>query len=364
MESAKKRKNRFLTSFVILLSVLFLLVSCVGCSGLSFLPQESAPTTGTEPPEDAPTIANPNPQPEIFYNRYTGLACDKSILSCRPISVCIGNFDTSRQEGLSYADILIEAPVEGDKTRLWALSTNPAALSTLSPVSSVRDYMMPICTALGSIAAYAGTTDTIGAGATLHPGDNLDYLYHNLSSTFTKDQDGVLSTNGTALLSAAIGQGYSQEDTGVVLPYRFADTGSVYTPNSNRIRSISFRFSMASTVAFRYDESTGEYRREQAGTAHVDSLTGKQLSYANVLVLFHNVNYYHSATETTFSLDTASGGGGYCYTGGGVVFVRWSYAADGTLSVVDDKGESVLLNRGKTYIGMLRITDSASLIAT
>ena len=80
-------------------------------------------------------------------------------------------------------------------------------------------------------------------------------------------------------------------------------------------------------------------------------------------MLFHNVSYYHTATSTTFSLDTEDGGDGYLYTGGGVVSVHWSYREDGTLSVVDDEGETVVLNRGKTYIGMLRVTDSTSLIA-
>lgn len=365
MKSAKKQKCHFLTSFVLLLTVLILSVSCVGCSQISFLPKndEELPTTDTEAPGDVPAISNPEPPPAIFYNRYTGLACDEAISSCRPISVCMSNFDENRQEGLSFADILTEAPIDGDKTRLWALTTNPAIAGTLSSVATVRDYMMPICNAFGSIGAYAGTTDKVGMGATVYPGDNLDYLYHNLSATFIKDESGTLSTTGQALQSAAAGRGYSLKDTESPLPYRFTSPDTTHTPNSNHIRSISFRFSMANTVAFHYDQTTGKYLREQAGAAHIDTANGEQLSFSNVLLLFHNVNYYHSATETTFSLDTESGGDGYCYTGGGVTPIHWSYNADGTLSITDDNGDSILLNRGKTYIGMLRITDSASLIA-
>ncbi len=351
---------------MLLLLILFSFsVSLVGCSRLSFLPDQNGdgnPTDDT-PQNEIPAITPADPPPQIYYNRYTGLACDEALLSCRPISVCIGNFDGTRQEGLSFADILAEAPIDGDKTRLWAITTNPAAASSLSSVSTVRDYMMPIVGAFGAIGAYAGTTDTVGATATPHAGDNLDYQYHNLFSTFSKDEAGGLYTSGPALLSAAASRGYSTTDKGQALPYRLTEPNAAYTPNSNRIRSISFRYSMANTIAFRYAEETGLYLREQSGTAHTDPLTGEQLSFSNVILLFHNVSYYHTSTETTFSLDTEDGGDGYCYTGGGVISVHWSYKEDGTLSILDDDGNPITLNRGKTYIGLLRVTDSTSLIA-
>lgn len=365
MKSAKQKKS-MRTSLFILLTVLSLFVSLVGCSSFSFVqePDENggAPTD-TPSPNDQQAMSQTPPQTIIYYNRYTGLACDEALLSCRPISVCIGNFDETRQSGLSFADILIEAPIDGDKTRLWAISTTPTLATTLSGVASVRDYMMPAVGAFGAIGAYAGTTDTIGATASVHAGDHLDYLYHNLTSTFTKNETGALTTTGSALESAARDRGYSLTDTGCALPYRLCDVGTRYTPGGNTVRSISFRYSMANTIKFNYDESTGVYYREQKGTPHIDSATGEQLSFANVLLLFHNVNYYHTATETSFSLDTKSGGDGYLYTGGGVVTIRWRYTDDGALSVLTDEGEIITVNRGKTYIGMLRVTDSTSLVA-
>lgn len=365
MKSAKQKKSVRTTLFLFL-TVFSILVSFVGCSRFSFLPDLGGDTdapTNTDDTPDLPAIAPSDPTPILYYNRYTGLACDKALLSCRPISVCIGNFDGNRQEGLSLADILVEAPIDGDKTRLWAMYTDHGDASSLSNVSTVRDYMMPAVNAFGAIGAYAGTTDTTGTSATVYPGEQLDYLYHNLSSTFVKDAEGHLSTSIPSLLDAASAKGYSLTDTEIPLPYRFASPDTLYTPNSNRIRSISFRYSMASTVGFRYDEETTRYYREQAGAAHTDTGNGKQLSFSNLLLLFHNVNYYHTSNNTTFSLDTKEGGDGYLYTGGGVISVHWSYKENGTLAVTDDNGECITVNRGKTYIGMLRVTDSASLIA-
>lgn len=365
MKSAKQKKS-MRTSLFILLTVLSLFVSLVGCSSFSFVqePDENggAPTD-TPSPDSQQAISPTQPQPTTYYNRYTGLACDEAFLSCRPISVCIGNFDENRQSGLSFADILIEAPIDGEKTRLWAISTAPSLTTTLSGVASVRDYMMPSLKAFGAIGAYAGTTDTVGATASVYDGDNLDYIYHNLTDTFKKDETGTLTTTGIALQGAAAGRGYSLTDTECTLPYRFAELGKRYTPSGNTVRSISFRYSMANTIKFTYNEETGVYTREQKGAEHIDSATGNALTFANILLLFHNVNYYHTATETSFSLDTESGGDGYLYTGGGVVTVRWRYTDDGALSILTDDGEVITVNRGKTYIGMLRVTDSTSLIA-
>ncbi|MBE6656404.1 MAG: DUF3048 domain-containing protein [Ruminococcaceae bacterium] len=365
MKSAKQKKS-VLTISILFLTVLSLLVSLVGCSRFSFVqnPDDGKNTpTDTNDDEDLSTIAPADPPPTIYYNRYTGLACDEALLSCRPISVCIGNFDGTRQAGLSFADILIEAPTDGDKTRLWAIYTDHTKTSTVSSVATVRDYMMPVLGAFGAIGAYAGTTDTVGATGTVYEGEHLDYLHHNLSSTFEKDTSGIISTTPKALASAALGRQYSLTDQGTALPYRLADVSTPFTPNSNLIRSLTFRYSMANTVGFRYDAESGRYYREQSGAAHTDASTNEQLSFSNLLLLFHNVSYYHTSNNTSFSLDTKSGGDGYLYTGGGVLSVHWSYREDGTLAVVDDTGEQILLNRGKTYIGMLRVTDSSSLIA-
>lgn len=351
---------------MLLLILLSLVLQCTGCGKLSFLPsfgEESPPPETNGEGDSTETLAPADPPPPTYYNRYTGLACDEAQSSCRPISVCLGNFDQKRQEGLSFADILIEAPVDGDKTRLWAICTNPTSVTKLSAVASVRDYMMPISRAFGAISAYNGTTDTAGVGATVYAGDCLDYVHHNLVGSFTANDDGSLSTTGNALWQAATNKGYSLGVGTAVPPYRFPEIGSTYIPGGNHVKSIHFGFSQANTVTFSYDSEKNVYLRTQSGIPHADLLTGEQLAYTNVILLFHNVSYYHSSEGTTFTLDSASGGDGYAYTGGGVSSVRWSFAEDGSLTITYEDGNPITLNRGKTYLGMLRVTDSATLIA-
>ena len=364
MKSAKIKKS--LLSPLLLLLIISLCASLAGCGKVSFLPSDEEPPPASDPnPSDIPSSTPDVEEPPkiLFYQRYTGLVCDESLLSCRPISVCIGNFDNTVQKGLSKADLIFEAPIDGDKTRLWATFVNPSAMPEIGAVSSIRDYMMPIASAFGSITAYAGTTDTVGTPVTSFKENTLDYYYNNLTSTFVKNEQGTLNTSGEALLRAASDLKYSLTDTGATLPYRFAEVGTTFVPVGNQVNTVYYRYSLANTVLFSYDKVTGSYLRSQSSAPHTDSATGEQLAFQNVILLFHNVNYYHTATGTSFTLDTATGGDGYCYTGGGVLPICWHYAADGSLILEDESGAPLTVNRGKTYIGMLRVTDSASLIA-
>ena len=113
---------------------------------------------------------------------------------------------------------------------------------------------------------------------------------------------------------------------------------------------------------FNYDAENNVYLRLQRGAPHTD-LNGTQLSFTNVLLLFYNVSYYHTASGTSYTLDTAAGGTGFCYTGGSVTSLEWKYDNTGNLVFTDDRGEPITLNRGKTYIGLLKITDSISVVA-
>ena len=350
---------------LLIFAILSLLASFSGCDRKAlFAPLwKEEPDEKPEPSDDALADVTPpeeTPPAPVFYNQLTGLVCDEDLSSYRPISVCVGNFDGKRQEGLSLADVLVEAPIDGDTTRMWAIYGAPTTVPKISPVRSVRDYMMPIARSFDAITAYAGTNDAVGAPSTPFSGDTLDYIHQNLSTTFLNDGT-ALSTSGSALLSAANTMGYKTKDT-VSLPYVLTAPNEPLPSVGNRISSIRFSFSYANTVSFSYNEETGAYTRSQRGETYTDA-NGEQLTFGNVLLLFHNANFYHSADGTSFSLDTDAGGDGFCYTGGGMTRVIWRKDETGNISFYDTNGDKLTLNRGKTYIGMLRVTDSATVIA-
>ena len=360
MKSAKKHIHApFLRSFAFLLAFLLLFTSCEWSSFVSPMEDAAAIPSGTVTGSGTGQTEAPNTQPNIpiFYNRYTGLACDEAISSCRPLSVCVGNFDGKEQEGLSFAEILIEAPVDGDATRLWAITTNWSSISSIKNISPIKSYMVPMVHAFGSIAAYAGTSGSITSAF-----DAIDYASGEFTENFSADGS-LVTSSGNIHLNAAIKKNYNMQDSLCALPYRLCDVDAPYSPIGNRISSLHFAYSAKNTVDFAYDAASNTYLKSSSGAAHTDPLTGTQLSFSNVIILFYNVSYYHTANGTSFTLDTTVGGSGFCYTGGGVVPIKWGYDSVGTLVFANENGEPLTINRGKTYIGMLKITDSTSVVA-
>jgi len=360
MKSAKNKKDRrFFALFSLLLSAI-VLVGCEWSSFISNFHEEPLPPDTSEGNGIINTNTSTEPPKPLFYNRYTGLACDEAISSCRPISVSIGNFDQKQQEGLSFADILIEAPLDGDVTRFWAITTNWSAITNLQSIASAKSYMMPMVNAFGAIAVYngmEGTPNTANA-------DTIDYASGRFDSNFTAQENGILSSDGEKLLNAAVKENFNMKDTDIVLPYQIAPLGTPYIPSGNKISSIHYTYSEKNTVNFSYDATSNVYLRASSGQAHTDPISGKPLSFSNVILLFYNVSYYHTANGTSYLLDTSAGGNGFCYTNGGVVPIKWSYDSTGNLVFLDQDGKALTVNRGKTFIGMLKITDSTKLVAS
>lgn len=367
MKSAKKYSIKTLAGcFLLTLSMIF---SLVGCQFASFTSPDGSDGSGTDegenpstPPDNAgggsteePPQDTTPPKP-LFYNRYTGLTCDEATSSCRPVSVCIGNFDGKRQEGLSFADVLVETPVPHDETRLWAITNNLEGLASIKNIAGAEPYMFTSAEAFDAVAVFNGAKE-IPEGL-----PTLNYASGTLGNYFSS-ADGLVSSSGSLIKNAIEANSFSLAEAKHALPYTFADLGTAYQPQGNRISDIYFAYSEKNTVSFTYNETSKSYFRSQGGGVHKDTYNGAQLAFENVILLFSNVSYYHSPNGTTFTLDTKSGGSGFCYTGGGVESISWSVLDDGSLLFKGADGEILTVNRGKTYIGVLRVTDSTTLIA-
>ena len=344
-----------------------MICSLVGCQGASFSSEGNGSTdTGaganTQNPSDnqngVSEVSKPEAEPPkpLFYNRYTGLTCDEDASFCRPLSICVGNFDGNTQEGLSFADVLIEIPVPHDETRLWAITNEISKIKSIKNISSTESYTFSLPKAFDAVCVFNG-------GANIPPSlSALNYANGGLEEYFPTF-DGIVSSSGEGLKGALEAKSVFLTEATGNLPYRFTDVATTYKPNSNTISSIRFAYSEKNSINFSYDASTNCYLRLQGGEQHKDAYNGEPLSFQNIILLFSNVSYYHSADGTSFTLDTDAGGSGFCYTGGGVMSIRWTFDENGGLLFTSEGEAPITINRGKTYIGVLRITDSTTLIA-
>ncbi len=344
-----------------ILLAFFVLTACLfsSCGFPSFVPDQN----GKENNEDVPAVAIPsNPEDTLFYHTYTGLVCSEEVVAYRPLSICMGNFDGKQQNGLYYADLLIETPVENGETRLWMVTTARDTLSSVSSVSSVRGYMMPIVNALGALPVFAGKVDKAEGQEKYYTGNYIDRNDVLLLNAFHYEGQ-ALVTSGAKLIETANALNFPLSVSSPALPYRFAPLQKPYIPTGNPISSIKIKYGVGKEALFTYQKASGQYLALRNGAAYGTSESGEQLTFSNILVLFHNVFDYHTDTESYFTLDTKAGGSGFCYTGGSVSRINWKYDENDNLVFLDENGEKLCLNRGKTYISLMKITEAQSLIA-
>ena len=175
----KKQRKCMRTEIMIalfILSLVIISVSCIGCElkALTGDPSETdikkpitvstSKTTTAIPQTTVPQTTVPvtePPKPPQFLNPLSGCEATEEISKTRPLSVCIGNTASSLpQFGISDAEILVEAPVEGGITRLMIITCNYANANVIGSVRSTRSYLADIANQFDAIQAYVGTTDS------------------------------------------------------------------------------------------------------------------------------------------------------------------------------------------------------------
>ena len=303
-----------------------------------------------------------------YYNALTGLPTDKNAASARPIAVCIGNTAASLpQYGLSLADILIEAPVEGGSTRLMAITQNYRAVACYGSIRSTREYLQLLAKNFDAISVFAGTEDT-SEKQYYQCGESLDYIAQNLTTTFYRDtvrqSPHNLMTSGELLSFAVDDSGY-RTDGAFTLPYKIAMSASDSVTARNLAASnVELPFSSLQKVKFTYNASTNAYYRFQNGAAHMDAAANTQLKYTNLILLFcDSVTQATSSGEPTLSMTLSGSGSAYYISGGMASEIAWRKdASSSTLAFYDANGKQLTLTVGNTYIGLLKSSSIESIV--
>ncbi len=322
------------------------------------------PTTESE--ETLPMPSYPSAQK--YTNPLTGLPTEKNLISMRPVAVCIGNTAASLpQYGLSLADVLIEAPVEGGSTRLMSISQNYRAINCYGSIRSTREYLQLFAKNFNAISVFAGTEDT-SEKQYYQCGESLDYIAQNLTSTFYRDPQRLsphnLMTSGE-LISIAIDDSGYRTDGSFALPYKIALTASdSVTTRSIAASNVELPFSSLQNVKFTYNPALQAYYRFQNGAAHMDAGANTQLKYTNLLLVFcDSVTQATANGEPTLSMTVVGSGAAYYISGGVATEIMWKKdASSSTITFYDKNGKQLTVAPGNTYIGLLKSSSIESIV--
>ena len=300
----------------------------------------------------------------------------------RIVGVMVNNIsNTTRQNarpqrGLSSADLLIECKVEGGITRFCAVFHDADSIPEIGPLRSGRDQFLQLlmpyqalyyhdgesaaCTKFISVYNYSGLN--IGGknyfNTPVHPhvahrikrNENVAYEHTEFTSAKEIKQ---------AAADAGIGLTYPYEGTF----FRFADyrTDAVNDlADAPSARSILITHSASYKTSFAYNSWNRNYKmsmysnRTKKFEAAVDELTGKQLTFANVVVCFANITAYAGDSHDVQEVQYVEGGQAYLFTSGGVQTGRWEKDhPTHPIRLYTDAGEEMTLNRGKTYFALV-----------
>ena len=227
----------------------------------------------------------------------TGEWIGKKKANRRPVAVMMSN-DTSAlpQYGISEADIIYEAPAEGEINRFMLLIEDYEDIEKLMPIRSCRIYYLYWALGFDAIYVHYGQARTAKTALAQDNVNNLNGMEGSLSNvTFFRDSSRSAPQNAYATgesLAAGIEQkGY---DTTYDSDYEGNWTFNSSDDTEINLKKKTYENSVSAKVFvpgysinkpwFVYDSEEKVYKRYQYGSAHTDEATGEQLDAKNILV--------------------------------------------------------------------------------
>ena len=300
-------------------------------------------------------------------NIFSGLEISDKVLNSRPVAVMIDNHPSARpQSGLINADIVFEVVDEGGVTRFVAVFSSYDC-DLIGPVRSARPYYAELARSLDPIYVFWGTypegykiIENLGLNYLSPLGDETGNS--TISANFI-DNNGIDSKRDSSRVAPynaymftprikelAKKIGYSLD--GGQSPLKFK-LDAVESERGN-ISKVTVDFSDPKFKAdFKYDSKNNNYLKSVAGSPSMDRESGQQITVNNLIVMVTDIkNSGDSAGHMI--VRTTQEGSAYYFFDGKVLEGKWMRdSALDPLKFKDKDGNTVLFNRGKTWIAVI-----------
>ena len=352
-----KRVNPIILRIIpLVVIIIILLVTLATCEGRTPEPEpDPIPVVELEP--------EPEPEPEPVYegpfNPLSGLPVEEDISMNRPVAIMLSNIRESLpQIGISQADIIVEALVEGGITRLLAIFQDYSQLETVGGIRSARLYFVDIAQSFDAILVFAGGSPQANAAIRNRGITHADGVAGRFNDIFRRDSN----------RRQRLGYLHSLVTTGDLLNRWFPEYGfrleheedyehtmifddDVILTDGNEALDFSIYFSTGKSTTFRFDEELGVYHMRQFNRDIVDDRDSSLLAATNVLVLRTSVSNIPGDGQGRLAIETLGSGTGYFIHGGRYVEIEWSRESNSSpFEFTHLDGTPVVFGRGLTYI--------------
>lgn len=287
----------------------------------------------------------------------TGLPIDDSIVNQRPVAIMVDNEKKALAHyGVGEADIVYEmmnSTANGRITRLMCLYKDWTNLGQTGSIRSTRTTNVILTGEYNAVLIHDGGPVYI-----------KNYLAQpyatNLSGGFTRIKNGKPTE-------------FTEYVFGNELVNRFAKAGIPTTYTAAPERNSHFLFNdndvdlpsemVANTVnlssVFVHNKSqllfnagTRTYDYYEYGMLHTDAEDGQVLTFKNVIL--QNVSFNVLDKNGYLTYNVVGSGTGYYITNGKALPITWSKSsATGITHYYYAEGVEIMVNRGKTYIGLV-----------
>ncbi len=302
-----------------------------------------------------------------YFDPLTGLLCEEAVALRRPVAIMLNNITAALpQQQIAKASVLYECEVEGGLTRLLGIYNEYSDLEAIGSVRSAREYYLDFAANHDAIYVHAGGSDEAYHHFKNRNSAHIDGVNGGaVTQFFYRDPDRAymsyehrLVIDGKGIDDAIAMKGYRTEyKASFENPLHFVGAEqSVSLAGGASATEMTVQFGYHQTH-FSYDAENNVYLRFQNGSEHVDGVTGEQLAYENVIVLF--CTYMRTNDDKNHIMVNDVGEGtGYYLTGGKYVEIHWSKAtADSAVKLTYPSGREVYLTPGKTNIEIVNGAD-------
>jgi hypothetical protein len=333
-------------------------------------PSETASPTASPSPSPTPS---PSATPELATCPLNGLPLDDpSVLDGTAIGVQIENHPQARPaRNLSNADMVVEAPVEGDTTRFSGIFLCRPTDGLTGPIRSARYYEVDLWQDLrilpvGFGASHGALSRFAAAGMPYVNGITGSWPWFRRAGTYPVPHN---LYGDMEALRAAIGEGGAIDRlVAMVPPLRlpFTFDPDVALPAGRSVTAVEMRTNSYWRFGWTLNEAGDGWTRQDAGKTVIDEVTGKPLTAVSIVV-------QRVKQEVVFGDPDPGGfprrlqhlvgeGDGTLYLRGQAIALHWSRptAADGTEWTYAEGGEPVILLPGAVWWEIIPITASVT----
>ena len=296
-----------------------------------------------------------------YRSELTNEWIDESLRNQRPIAVMVDNEKIALDHfGTNQADIVYEimnSTANGRVTRLMVVMKDWDKIEQLGSIRSTRPTNFPLAAEYDAILCHDGgpfyideyvakpyVSHISGGFARFTNGKATEFTEYITAQDYTNPKTGK-SFQG--LINRIASEGLSST-------YDEYYSGPVFAFSDEEI-DLSTYANASSAAKIAYNEETGTYDYSEYGAPHIDALDQSVTTFKNVILESCDYTLLDEHGYMVYELLNSAAHDGYYITDGKAIPITWSKAEETAPTVYKnaETGEPIMLNTGKTYIGIV-----------